>query len=514
MRVGRRPAVLAVAILAVALLATAGSAGGKAGATAPIVGIADDAPKYADDGGTAIWAQLAELGMREARISVDFDPSEPRTIQEQGFLDRSISKAATAGVDVVFSVYPHLPRAFSTNTDARVAAFGAYLALLARTYPEVRKFIVLNEPNEGYFFAPQFQKRRNVSAAVALKALAAGYDRLKAVDPGITVVGLGLSPDGNGITSTAPVRFVKALGDAYRASGRRKPIMDELALHIHPHDSRTFGEKTHFGWPNAGPADLNRIKQAVWDAFHGTAQPTFAEVGGGGAAAAQPRPLRFELAEVAVQVRIPESLESQYTNAENVPVADEARQARAYPALLRFFACDPAVADVLLFLLIDQQDLRRYQSGLLRIDGSKRPSFDAVRDAISRLDGCGARRSWRHTEGVPGARVAFGAKTSFRTFQTVFGVSATAGEDATAKAGLFQVAGPTSKKSLVAALDRAPEAGGPLLAAVRRVRARFLPRLEVHGILTPGYYRWVVRLRAAMNPARTSIFVGPLMRVG
>ena len=125
-------------------------------------------------------------------------------------------------------------------------------------------------------------------------ALTAGYDRLKAVDPGITVVGLGLSPDGNGITSTAPVRFIKALGDAYRASGRRKPIMDELAFHVHPRDSRTFDEKTHFRWPNVGPADLNRLKQAVWDAFHGTAQPIFVEAGGGGVSRQTPvRALRF-----------------------------------------------------------------------------------------------------------------------------------------------------------------------------------------------------------------------------
>jgi hypothetical protein len=508
-------AVACALVVALASLATA--AGGSPRTTPPIIGVADDAPKYADDGGSAFWSELADLGMGEDRISVDFDPSEPRTIQEKAFLDRSISKAAAAGIDVVFSVYPHLPRALASDTDARVAAFGSYLALLARTYPEVRKFILLNEPNEGYFFAPQFSKRRNVSARIALTALAAGYDRLKAVDPGITVVGLGLSPDGNGITSTAPVRFITALGDAYRASGRRKPIMDELAFHVHPRDSRTFGEKTHFQWPNVGPADLNRLKQAVWDAFHGTAQPTFAETGGGDAGGqTQPEALRFELAEVAVQVRILPSLASEYTYAENVPVADEAKQAKAYPSLLRYFACDPAVADVLLFLLIDQQDLRRYQSGLLRIDGSRRPSFDSVRSAIPKLGDCGALRKWRHTEHVIGARVVFGNKTSVRASQTVFGVSATAGEDATAKAGLLSVRTPdaaVSRKSLAAALDRSPAAGGPLLSDVRRVRARFLPRLEVHGTLARGYYRWVVRLRAAMNTARTGLFVGPVIRV-
>jgi hypothetical protein len=512
----RRLGAVVCALAAVsASLATV--AGGSMRATPPIIGVADDAPKYADDGGAALWAELAGLGMREDRISVDFDPSEPRTIQEKAFLDRSISKAAAAGIDVVFSVYPHLPRALAGNTDARVAAFGSYLALLARTYPDVRKFIVLNEPNEGYFFAPQFRKRQNVSARIALMALATGYDRLKAVDPGITVVGLGLSPDGNGITSTAPVRFIKALGDAYRASGRRRPIMDELAFHVHPRDSRTFDEKTHFQWPNVGPADLNRLKQAVWDAFHGTAQPTFDESGGGGASGqTQPKALRFDLAEVAIQVRILPSLASEYTYSENVPVADEARQAKGYVSLLRYFACDPAVADVLLFLLIDQQDLRRYQSGLLRIDGSTRPSFDAVRGTIPQLGNCSPRRRWRHTERVIGARVVFGNQTSVRASQTVLGVSVTAGEDATAKGGLFSVKGPAAsidRKSLAAALEHPPVAGGPLLTDTRRVRARFLPRLEVHGTLASGYYRWVVRLRATMNPARASVFVGPVIRV-
>jgi hypothetical protein len=484
-----------------------------AGSTPPIVGIADDAPKYAEDGGAAMWAQLQELGMHEARISVDWDPSQPRTIQEKAFHDRSIAKAADYGIDVTFSVYPHTPRAFATDTAARATAFGAYLALLARTYPEVKKYIVLNEPNEGFFFAPQYSGRRNVSAVVAFKALSTGYDRLKKVDPRITVIGLGLSPDGNGTTSTAPVRFIKALGNAYKAAGRKKPIMDELAYHIHPRDSRTFSDKTHFRWPNGGPADLNRIKQAVWDAFHGTPQPTFTD----GLADTQPSPLRFVLAEVAVQVRIQESLADRYTNAENVPVAEEARQAKAYPALLRWFACDRDVAAVLLFLLIDQQDLKRYQSGLLRIDGSKRPAFDSVKSAIPKLSRCGVERTWRHAVGVFGARAVYGGKTRFPLTQSVFGVSVTAAEDSTARAGLFRMPGPlapVSRKLLAKALDRGPGAGGPVLTDSARVRARYLPRLEVRGTFARGFYRWVIRVRSSMNPIRTSLLVGPLLRVG
>jgi hypothetical protein len=518
MRHGHRPRLRPVlaaglaGVVALAAFAAGATAGGAQPRAVPLIGIADDAPKYADDGGADLWAQLRELGMREARISVDFDPSEPRRTQEKAFLDRSISKAADHGIDVVFSVYPHVPRALATETDERVAAFGAYLALLARTYPEVKKYIVLNEPNEGYFFAPQYSGRKNVSARIAYKALVAGYDALKRVDPEITVVAFGLSPDGNGTTSTAPVRFIKLIGDLYRASGRSRPIMDELGYHIHPRDSRTFDEKTRFRWPNGGPADLNRIKQAVWDAFHDTAQPTFAE----GEGDETTEPLRFTLAEVAVQVGVQESLASRYTNSENVPVADEAWQAKAYPALLRSFACDPTIADVLLFLLIDQADLRRYQSGLLRIDGSKRPAYTTVKKAIPGLVRCGKERSWRHTARVFGARAAFGSKTRLRVFQTVFGVSVTAAEDATAKAGLFRAAGLREKadrKKLALALNRPRRLGGPLLVDTARVRARFLPRLEVRGELRPGYYRWVVRVRSAQNTARSSLLVGPVFRV-
>lgn len=505
---------------ALAGLAARASDGARAGPLpVPFVGVADDAPKYADDGGDSIYATLRSLGMREVRMVVDFDPAHPRTIQEQGFLDRSVADAVAHGIGVVFSVWPHAPRAFATDTSERIASFASYLALLARSYPEVKRFIVLNEPNEGYFFAPQYQGRRNVSAAVAFRVLAAAYDRLKAVDPGITVIGLGLSPDGNGVTSTPPVRFLQALGRAYRASGRERPIMDELAFHVHPRDSRTFDERTRFAWPNVGPADLGRLKQAVWDAFHGTAQPTFAEgsaVAGSASSQAepQPHPLRLFLAELAIQVAIPPSLASSYTNTENVPVATEDWQASAYASMLAAFACDPSVSDILLFLLIDQQDLRRYQSGLERIDGSKRPAFASVRAAIARLAACGVRRTWQHTERVVGARARFDAQRRFWVRQSVFGLSVTAGEDATAKAGLFRVSSARGSGSFAPALDRPPASGGPVLSVVGRVRARFVPRLEVHGHLARGRYRFVVRLRAAIDPARTSVVVGPVFRVG
>ena len=133
--------------------------------------------------------------------------------------------------------------------------------------------------------------------------LAGSYDALKAVDPTINVIGVGLSPRGNdqpfgkSNRSRSPVRFLHELGVAYRASHRTKPLMDELAYHPYPQASQG-PPSVRYAWPTAGLANLDRIKLAVWDAFNGTAQPTFAETG-----KPATKPLRFDLDEVGWQVR-------------------------------------------------------------------------------------------------------------------------------------------------------------------------------------------------------------------
>ena len=111
----------------------------------------------------------------------------------------------------------------------------AYLQTLARRYPQVTEFIVGNEPNEAFFWQPQFGPAgEQVSAAAFEKLMAASYDALKAVNPAIRVIAAGPSNEGNDHTSTSPVRFLRALGDAYRASGRQAPLMDALGFHVYP----------------------------------------------------------------------------------------------------------------------------------------------------------------------------------------------------------------------------------------------------------------------------------------
>src|SRR3989440_116685 len=271
---------LASALLLGLVLAFAGTARAEVQ-----FGVTEDAGKYANDGGAAFFATLGDLGMTENRIVVFWNPAEPTTIQEQAFLDRSMPQAALRGTRIIFSVQPAHPTDV-TSTPGGPQLFAAYTALLARTYPQVKDFVVGNEPNQPRFWQPQFVGGKGVSAATYEQTLALSYDALKDVDPTITVIGLGLSPRGNdnpnasSNISTSPVRFIRDLGAAYRASGRTRPIMDELAFHPYPNPSSADDPLTKgYRWPNAGVPNLGRIKQAVWDAFDGTAQPTFAEPG-------------------------------------------------------------------------------------------------------------------------------------------------------------------------------------------------------------------------------------------
>ena len=154
--------------------------------------------------------------------------------------------------------------------------------------------------------------------------------------------------------------------------------MDELSYHPHP-SLATDKLETGYPWPNAGIPNLARVKQAVWDAFHGTAQPTFEEAG---MPRGPLRTLKLRLNEVGWQVGIPPAHRSAYYGTESVVTTDEGNQAAIYGNLIPLLACDPAVKSALFFNLVDEENLDRWQSGLLRADWTRRPSYAIVKGSI------------------------------------------------------------------------------------------------------------------------------------
>jgi hypothetical protein len=488
-------------------------------------GVTEDAGKYADDGGATFFPTLTDLGLTQNRITVFWDAAHPSEIQEKAFLDRSLPVAAANHVRIVFSVQPLHPTDV-TSTPGGALAFASYAADLARTYPQVKQFVIGNEPNQPRFWRPQFSASgRPLAAAAYEQVLALSYDGLKAVDPTIDVIGLGLSPRGNddpharSNVSTSPVRFIHDLGVAYRASGRTRPIMDEFAFHPYPNPSSGNDPLLKgYQWPNAGVPNFARLKQAVWDAFAGTAQPTFAEAGWSlsGPAPAAP-PLTLFLDETGWQATIPRSERSAYTGRENSKTVSEAAQAGIYGDLVRFVECDPSVTALDLFHLVDESALDRFQSGLVRADGTHRPSYDAVKSAIAETGGVcsGLQAWWRHSTAVAGAAARFGA--AGRRGRFGFGVRAT--ETAGFSAGIFRASGRGLTESDRGAIAAALASSGPapgLVARASGVVRAYWPSRVAFGARSPapGWYVYAVRLAASMNPSRTALLVGSPFRVG
>jgi hypothetical protein len=483
----RLASVLAVLVCAAALAGDASAA--------LRVGVADDLGLGADHT-PWFFDSLGELGMSENRISVGFDATDPTTIQHRAALDLYVPLATLRGVRVVFAVSPAKAKGI-TETPRGAALFASYVELLARTYPSVKDFIVGNEPNQPRFWQPQFDRSgRNVSAASYYAMLAASYDALKTVDPSINVIGVGLSPRGNDQpgapdnVSTSPVRFLHGLGKAYRASGRNRPIMDELAFHPYP-DQDTDPLMKGYRWPNAGVPNLGRIKQAFWDAFHGTAQPVFPEGRSGNG-------LKFRLDELGWQVAVHPSAAGAYFGWETVRPTDEAKQSRIYGEAIRYLACDASVGSILFFLLRDEPNLERWQAGLVRADGTRRPSFDAVKGAVAQTSGrCqGPMRSWRHSSRVEGARVKWPRQRKLPARQLTFAPVVNAEEDARVEAGVYTAGGKRVLRQV---------------ANVDAYRSRII-RLSKR--FRPGRYVLRVRFRAELNGARTSSFSAPLVITG
>jgi hypothetical protein len=459
-------------------------------ASAVDVGVVDD---YGIAPENAPWFldSLADLGMRENRLSIPWDPEAPTTIHRQLALEQYVPLAILRGVRVVFAVSPTKARAITSEPGA-AARYAEFLQQLARTFPGVKDYVIGNEPNQPRFWQPQFSLRGEPLAPAAYYSLLArSYDALKAIDPSITVIGFGLSPRGNDQpkapdnVSISPVRFISSLGRAYRRARREKPIMDELGFHPYP-DRDTDSLTKGYRWPNAGVPNLDRIKQAFWDAFHGTRQPTFGEGRTRGS-------VTFRLGELGWQVGVVPGSAGAYYGRESVRTTSEDSQSAIYNQAIRYLACDASVRSVLFFLLRDEPDLERWQAGLVRADGSRRPSFDSVKSIVAQTGGrCpGRMRSWRHSNTVARAKVRFPKKRVLPARKLTLALVVNAEEDATVEARLYR-----GKRRVL----RQRSTVKAYRSRIVRFRTRF----------RPGRYAFRVTLRAALNPSRSKSFSAPL----
>ena len=330
----------ATALVCALIAVIAGTAGaqtttkGAARAGGPITfGVADDMGKFADDGGAWFNQQLKGASLSEERWTLSWTGGT--TINELPFLERSAPQAQRDGIRVELALYGRP----ATNNDP--AAFCAWAGQVAATVSKwgIHDYIVWNEPNTALYWSPQ-----DAGAAAKYEALlAACYDTIHAADPAANVIGFGLSPRKGTSTQTSPIDFLKAAGDAYKASGRTTPIMDMLSVHPYPNPNNpTDGPDVGYQDPKSyGIPNLDRIKQAVYDAWNKTGQPT--TLNG----------LLLVLDEVGWQTLT--TAYAQYIRDENVKVVTEDQQTQyLQQATQKYFTCDPTISTVNWFLLVDE----------------------------------------------------------------------------------------------------------------------------------------------------------------
>ena len=370
----------------------------------PRIGFAEDATKYAGDGGEKLFTEMDKLGTTTNRVAVFWNPDAPSTIQDQSFLDKMIPVAKKHNVQVVFAIYP-LKATQAPTTQAAADSFCNYAVNVMQRYPYVKKVIIGNEPNQPRFWQPIWNGSQPASPAAMEVVLASCYDKLKAFDSSIDVIGVGLSPRGNddpgasSNSSISPVRWIAALGKAYRADPRSssKPLFDEWSWHCYP-NVNTDEVETGYVWPNTGCVNAARVKLALFDAFHGTAQPVLAGYTAGTTGAT----LFGSIAKMFIDEtgwQVDTTGLAGYTNSENVPTITEAKQAQDYEKLVHLSNCEPTLTDFHIFHEIDESDRTGFQSGVLHVDFSERPAAadpaNSVKHAIAADAGNCAGGVWQ-----------------------------------------------------------------------------------------------------------------------
>jgi hypothetical protein len=344
------------------------------------MGAAEDEGRNADPQVAMTKMQLAKAaGFDTIRVTAVWSPGENAVPADQLQAMQSIAAAGIfLDIRVVTTVMPFGSRATPLTPAARTQ-FARFAADLVRRVPTIREYIVGNEPNLNRYWLPQFGPNgEDVAATAYVQLLARTYDRMKAADPKIFIIGGSVSPrgidrPGTGRDTHSPTAFITDMGTAYRALKRNRPIMDGFSFHPYGENSSTPPDIAHPIGTSLGLADYPRLVALLGKAFNGTAQ------------LGSKLPIVYD--EYGVDSQIPDAKRSFYGGKEPAttkPVS-EGVQAAYYDEALRMAACQPTVRGFLIFHVTDETDYNRWQSGVYYADGTPKASRALVKRAIASI---------------------------------------------------------------------------------------------------------------------------------
>lgn len=304
------------------------------------------------------------LGAQFTRITIPWREGEvrPRRVVRT-YLRRAV-RAAALRQKVVLAVYN---RSWQAPTDpVSQEEYCSYTRHLLRHFPNVAAIVIWNEANSPRYW-PQ-----DAGAPAYEALLARCWDALHAVKANVNV-----------IDSTAsrhdPARFIAALGDAYRASGRTRPIVDTFGHNPYPDNASEVPWAHHAPGGTIGEGDYQTLLDAITRAFRFTAQRV-----------PSAEWTRLWYLEDGFQTSVPWIYQPWYTGRENdhavlASDGDGLSQSEQLRSAISLAYCQPAVGAFFNFELIDESRLGGWQSGLMYANGARKPSFEAYREIASQV---------------------------------------------------------------------------------------------------------------------------------
>jgi hypothetical protein len=310
-----------------------------------LVGVDDDTLKWtADPLGVVRWQRA--LGAQAVRVWVPWH-GEARPSRTM-LIELARTEQAARQTRVVLAVF-----GFARDTPRdprRQARFCGYARSALALVPNAHAVVVWNEANSPTYW--------NGTPSEYAALLARCYDTLHR--SGLTVLDSTAS-------AHAPEAFLRAVGAAYRASGRARPLVDAFGHNPYPVSGLEPPSAAHSpGF--LGEGDYARLVRVLHTAFRRTPSIWYLEDG--------------------FQSAVPARLRSHYHGSENVRTITPAQHARQLGQAIRLAACQPDVHAFFNFELVDETRLAGWQSGLIWRGVHRKPAAAAF-EAAARQAGSG-----------------------------------------------------------------------------------------------------------------------------
>jgi hypothetical protein len=383
-------------LLALLLLALALAPSARADSNL-LVGLVDDQLKWSAHPKPTTQT-LRDLGIGALRVPLTWRRGESRlTTADWTTMNRVVG--ATFPMRIVLTVSG--PAKEGPQTETERVQFCSYVRDALARFPTINDVTIWNEVNSNDFWQPQFESGGASAAPRQYVALLARcYDNLHQLRPKVNVM-TDTSPRGNdnafaaSNASHSPGNFVQKMGEAYRESGRTRPIFDNVGHHPYGDFSLESPFARHPNTGSIGQGDYDKLVAAYATAFAGTDQPPI----GVGA-------VRIYYLEDGFETTVSPTKRALYNGVERSrTVGPDLLHREQLLDAIRFAYCQPYVASYFNFLLTDERNLAGWQSGLLWADGTPKPAYAGfkavVREVRAKAVNCTAVRK-KEAETVSG----------------------------------------------------------------------------------------------------------------